>query len=98
MHHTSEPWDAKTGDRAAIEIVDQRGNIVAICPAGYGASERTANAKRIVACVNACAGINPDHLQEFVAAMKAYRNAKTIGESEFVRLGLAMERLTSTPQ
>lgn len=53
--HTPEPWDD-----FAFEIYDAEKNIIADC--GYsddvwGKTQCKANAARIVACVNACAGI-----------------------------------------
>lgn len=58
--HTPEPWrtDAKSG--FPQDVHDATGNLVAACSeANFG----EANARRIVACVNACAGISIESLE-----------------------------------
>jgi hypothetical protein len=81
MSHTKEPWVELPGGRHDPEVIittqdriDQsRGEICGmdIEFTGKHGEEQKANARRIVACVNACAGIPTDvleHAMEFGAA------------------------------
>ena len=74
MKHTKEPWKVAdpTDDEAPwnIRSADKHEWYIArISPmAGGGPDTSDANAERIVSCVNACAGINPE-------AVPALRNA-----------------------
>ncbi len=76
--HTPEPWfvndKRKIGwmDNAIFLFSEKEGNVVR-CYDDYGTAE--ANARRIVACVNACAGIPTDQLES--------------GEARYVRNELA---------
>lgn len=81
MSHTPEPWEIKTiGNAPAICIVSNGstmslGGIVADCDPTTGkvpVEECEANAARIVACVNGCAGLNPAALHGLVKAIKAH--------------------------
>lgn len=55
MKHTPEPWTTTINGRDCAQVVDVDGRRIAMC---IGQSERNeANAARIVACVNACAGM-----------------------------------------
>lgn len=74
--HTREPWN--TGeDEIGVTIIrtDAKNpcSIAELCDGLPGDHvERDANAARIVACVNACAGIaNPDAIPLIVAALRA---------------------------
>lgn len=68
MRHTKEPWVYKSG-----AIVTENGAPIAqmdletdeIEPA-----EQYTNANRIVACVNACAGINPEAIPDLLLALE----------------------------
>lgn len=68
MKHTQEPWDGIDIDERyfphRVPIVDKNGyriaNVIQNPPGNICDEEAMANAKRIVACVNACAGINPE--------------------------------------
>lgn len=76
--HTQEPWhfdgwngtvtgisgNVFSGTHAAVWAKD---NDTLICPTGIAGldDESVANAQRIVACVNACAGIPTDELEKF---------------------------------
>lgn len=76
--HTPEPWTNHGGNQLTIEgaftpphgaigfIKDETRAVVAVCQ-GYQRSveERLSNAKRIVACVNALAGVPTDTLEQF---------------------------------
>jgi hypothetical protein len=77
--HTQEPWE--TAERRIIErpvrvmehfaIAPQHGPTFAFLPAGRESSRtiQSANAERIVACVNALAGKNPDAIADVVVAL-----------------------------
>ena len=71
--HTKGPW--RTGYRYPCRIISYVGNIPAsTClpeDEGTESDEQKANAARIVACVNACEGINPEAVPD---AMEALRN------------------------
>lgn len=82
QQHTQEPWHVATGDDYYIEANgipakyphhfkgDDLGKHVAIV--GNRTSDfGEANARRIVACVNACAGIPTDMLERFKAIVGA---------------------------
>jgi hypothetical protein len=69
--HTPEPWARWGSDQVASTVT---GKIVAEVPAytlsGKVKNEDQANAERIVACVNACAGIeDPSAVQEMRKAL-----------------------------
>ena len=51
-------------------------------------------ADRIVACVNACEGLNPDKLPEAVASLRAYLKASPKGAYDSGRLDAAFAALT----
>lgn len=58
--HTPEPWDQGLYDnpkRLALAIFDERHDEVAV-------SDTVETARRIVACVNACAGIETERLEK----------------------------------
>ena len=75
--HTPEPWKPAPRDRdyATQDIVAEDGGLVAICwvnvfhrnRIGRTDDEQRANRRRIVACVNACAGMATVDL-EWIAA------------------------------
>jgi len=78
--HTSEPWDVQnkgilgTGS-ARHEVVqgvnrDGSKNLPRITRMPDLSYSSYANAKRIVACVNACAGINPEAVPDLLAACR----------------------------
>lgn len=85
MKHTPEPWiinslpDAGNG----IEIKSEAKDFILLCRCGcsshYGRDgnyaiekeEANANANRIVACVNACQGIDSEALPELLSICKA---------------------------
>ena len=58
--HTAEPWRTENGD-----VVCKEGPIAAVM-----LPNDRANATRIVACVNACEGINPEAVPELLEALK----------------------------
>jgi hypothetical protein len=68
--HTPEPWEIAdtsiiAGD-ICIAVIEDDG--------GYEApyEERQANAARIVACVNALAGLNPEAIKDVVEALQCF--------------------------
>lgn len=61
--HTDEPWHLGTG---FLAIYDQYGwGVAGVTEHPHQVSgERVANARRIVACVNACRGLSTDELEK----------------------------------
>lgn len=55
--HTAEPWQTFQSDAGGI-VADDKGNTLASLPWAGDNHDPEANAARIVACVNACAGID----------------------------------------
>lgn len=56
MEHSKEPWTV--GSKVDRAIYGADGAVVAMCDSLYEAASDSANARRIVACVNACAGLD----------------------------------------
>ena len=78
MSHTPGPWkiyDGYGSDRSRPSIVDsipdRDGKCVANCIAFASSTnnQMDANAARIVACVNACEGINPEAVPEMLSVL-----------------------------
>lgn len=67
---TPEPW---TGRDCAI--YDANDEVVVIVPAARDVITVLPIRDHIVACVNACAGIDPAAVEELVKAMKAHRDS-----------------------
>ena len=74
--HTPGPWViGRPPPNGEQTIGDKNGLMVAVATTGYGVNSE-ANARRIVACVNACAGITTEQLErsksldEFMRSMK----------------------------
>lgn len=70
--HTPEPWSAGVikykGEWHFTAVpVGNEGKITALCglAGANGEDESIANARRIVACVNACAGVETGHLEKY---------------------------------
>lgn len=70
MKHTPGPWEvepvynfgiSREGDTHLHTIAQMRGSI----------DKRKTNARRIVACVNACEGMNPEAVPELLEALMA---------------------------
>ena len=73
--HTPEPWKVFVKGRT-LEVQDGAGLPIAAWP-GFDDSRRPiaehrANVLRIVACVNACEGIDPGAVKELLEAAKAF--------------------------
>lgn len=66
--HTPEPWSVR-GNSTIIDGAD--GWAVAVAQgAGHSRHQQARDAKHIVACVNACAGVNPDAIQGMREALQ----------------------------
>ena len=66
MNHTKEPWEAKA-DPSYYGIVSEiyaMDKFIASLGGVCSPDEVEANARRVVACVNACAGITNDALEK----------------------------------
>lgn len=96
--HTKEPWNI-----FSFEIYDEREQIIADC--GYSDDVFTldgckANAKRIVACVNAMAGIeNPEEymktMQEVHDTLATTREKLEVSMKEYKMLALLIMRISN---
>jgi len=74
--HTPEPWFAeeyfdKNHDRFLFDIRAENEEIVGSEGLWTSESSDRANARRIVACVNACKGISTDRLEKMVPSTLA---------------------------
>lgn len=72
--HTKEPWTYYPEENGLEWGIDAGEWGIAICAAAPGPSNETAedNARRIVACVNACTGIPTNHIEDGSANILAY--------------------------
>jgi hypothetical protein len=77
--HTPEPWQV-----SALSI-GHNGNGPYTYPLGRDSETAVANAARIVACVNALAGMNPDAVADVVAALEETLRALEAHLDESVR-------------
>lgn len=102
--HTKEPWQQGTARGFARNTIYADGNIV--CEVNTSAledGEIDSNTIRIVACVNGCAGLNPEAYRELVdtikdilpAAEEALKRAKKNGVPDGVNV-LARQRVERT--
>ncbi|TNI35693.1 hypothetical protein [Aeromonas veronii] len=74
MKHTQEPWCIPPGDLIFVSKVGGRGYVAKMMPLDAPrdrkglptdtSDEMCANARRIVACVNACRGLSNDELEQ----------------------------------
>jgi hypothetical protein len=85
MGHTREPWKYTTnvGPTKAL-IVEPDGSTIMECGNATRDSRFEANAARICAAVNACAGIDTDKLTAY-AERRARLNGGTVNERMAVR-------------
>lgn len=81
MSHTKEPWQVYPGrtNRKNIVIENIHGDCVALVMESEDVDE--ADARRIVACVNACAGV-PTKVLEAVGRHHGFDPAEVIAEIE----------------
>ena len=96
--HSPTPWHAvhaNTPRRYRVNINPHEGTTLFSLSGPYHAGARIlADATRIVACVNACEGLNPDKLPEAVASLRAYLKASPKGAYDSGRLDAAFAALT----
>ena len=88
MKHTKEPWEARR-DPSYYGIVSEvyAGDKFILSTGGvHSPSELEANTKRIVACVNACAGITNEALEAGIvqAGLDAMKLEHLKGKAIFV--------------
>ena len=104
--HTKEPWTTQglqtwSDDHLRCYIGPGHGGhtICHVFHEGPGKGTCDANAARIVACVNACAGLDPEAIPETVEAVgdliKAYQLSEGIAR-ELHRVELALAKVTAT--
>jgi len=67
--HTLEPWQYGEEHEGMVSLVDAKGNCIAQVKKGWIVPFQGAvgNARRILACVHACAGIPTEFLEQFTA-------------------------------
>ena len=72
MKYTPEPWAAHFSGSHGQTIVDWPAGLglIAVPSARATIDEQDANAHRLVACVNACEGINPETVPKLLAIAK----------------------------
>ena len=96
MSKYGEPWklqpDGWTVRSSSIDNYG-RGLKVAVTMLDGTVEQQVGNADRIVACVNALAGLNPEKLAEFVEAAKALRAIVDACEVRVERFDRALEAL-----
>jgi hypothetical protein len=96
--HTPEPWHVGCQNDAPFiinqpprpstdDIVDIPDVIVIAKPAEIPGNAATvvANAERIVACVNALAGLNPEAIKDAVEVLEAYMLRDSLEHDDFVK-------------
>jgi len=74
MEYTQEPWDFHIhGDREPTDFLiyqgDWNGTLEMIAMTSDYSVRDDANARRIVACVNACAGISTEDLESYLTGI-----------------------------
>ena len=75
--HTTEPWRTDEECGFPQDIHDSKGNLFLRCGSDFDNDiYGEANARRIVACVNACAGISQQYLEEL--------NGETLADKQMV--------------
>lgn len=73
MSHTPEPWEIYDGQ--IVRMFNGTPQLVATCHYG-NQSDRAADLDRIVACVNACAGLDVAEVAALLDAIRAEAKAK----------------------
>ena len=91
--HTPGPWViGRPPPNGEQTIGDKNGLMVAVATTGYGVNSE-ANARRIVACVNACAGITTEQLErsksldEFMRSMKVIEQQRDLAVEALEKQG-----------
>jgi hypothetical protein len=85
MEHTKEPWEVKTVPNTdQTYFIQSKIGTIASVKNGYGWQQVEANALRIVACVNACAGYTNEDLDNMAKTgglrMYSYQTVKAIAD------------------
>ena len=86
--HTPGPWRKTTGYIASsavphvVAVYVPPANTCMNWAAGAGTNEAEANGRRIVACVNACEGLNPEAVPDLLEA--AYISADALEDNAYV--------------
>ncbi len=102
--HTPEPWHTAERSGFPFHIDDARGESVAMMLADDDHDEQRGldNARRIVACVNACAGIPTEMLEERRECAGAWfpelENAKKQRDELLAALEFMLERISEPPE
>ena len=91
MEHTKEPWSiGKPPPNGEQTIGDSKGLMVAVATTGDGVSSE-ANARRIVACVNACVGVGTEYLEDNGPIIELVREHNTVLKQRDELLAFAEE-------
>lgn len=97
--HTPEPWSFIECEDYVFEIDGQNGNICEVRSTNMTNDFDEANAKRIVECVNAMAGIeNPVEFMEVVKKLEldAYHKMKAERDEIYVAVAVARNMMLKT--
>lgn len=90
--HTPEPWEEYAGNIRTVEANEKYGDgyraefrrrpIADVVNIRGQEEVNKANAQRIVACVNACKGINPEAVPELLEALELFLSCKITNEQQ----------------
>jgi hypothetical protein len=75
--HTKEPWEVERVEGQRVRLVKGDERCIAAVP---DRDQAYADFCRIVACVNACEGLEPEKLKEFVKACELWEQARATGQ------------------
>lgn len=99
--HTKEPWkvekelNSRSGEWLISMDAGDKGRGIAIAETRVGSGCEEENAKRIVACVNACKGLETDGLGQLATAVnKRYNDMKSQRDDLLCALKQAREYLS----
>lgn len=102
MEHTKEPWETRKGIAGFqdVAILADGGIIAETFERGGNAYDiitpAETNARRIVACVNACAGIPTDVLEK-MPIKDLIASTRTVTQSEIEEMERGWERFPEKP-
>ncbi len=102
IEHTPEPWRVTGEDYPAVVIPKDSLNAIAYC-CTYGIpreiEEMKANARRIVSCVNGCAGVmRPDFIPSAIGYMRTLSLDKHMPPEIVSRLSQILTSLDLEPK